>query len=92
MAVGDGGRQPYARSVQQESLEYDEFRQPDVNGDNVISKPEVRTCFLASIESESDTIGRDFYGRFMVDFDSILLVGGCDWSIFMVDSCDSILF
>lgn len=38
--MGVGGR-PAGRSVQQDNIEYEEFRQPDVNGDNVISKLEV---------------------------------------------------
>lgn len=41
---GGGSRQPYTRTPQQDNLEYEEFRQPDVNGDNVISKLEVRVC------------------------------------------------
>lgn len=42
LGSGGGSRQPYARTPQQDNLEYEEFRQPDANGDNVISKKEVR--------------------------------------------------
>lgn len=46
-AYGGGGvgvGRPAGRSVHQDNVEYEEFRQPDVNGDNVISKQEVRTA------------------------------------------------
>lgn len=39
--TGMGGRMGGGRSAHQDSIEYEEFRQPDVNGDNMISKQEV---------------------------------------------------
>lgn len=43
-AYGVGGLgvgRPAGRTAHQDNVEYEEFRQPDVNGDNVISKQEV---------------------------------------------------
>ena len=45
---GVGTARPAVRTAHQDSLEYEEFRQPDANGDNVISKQEVRAAASAS--------------------------------------------
>lgn len=42
MGLGGGRGFGSGRSLAQDTIDYDEFRQPDVNGDNVISKSEVK--------------------------------------------------
>lgn len=46
--LGGGATSPKARSIQQDNMEYEEFKQPDTDGDNVISKTEVRCLVLWS--------------------------------------------
>ncbi|CAN0306734.1 unnamed protein product [Pylaiella littoralis] len=85
--IGGGGggstRQPYARSIQQDNIEYEEFRQPDVNGDNVISKPEFEKYILKYLSLYPDTADMDIprFEDFDLNHDGMVTFD--EWQIYL---------
>eukprot|EP00903_Cladosiphon_okamuranus_P009998 g9483.t1 len=80
---GAGSRQPYARTPQQDNLEYEEFRQPDVNGDNVISKKEFNQYIRTYVAMYPDTADADIprFEDFDLNHDGMVTFD--EWQIYL---------
>ncbi|CAM9878995.1 unnamed protein product [Scytosiphon promiscuus] len=74
---------PYARSAQQDNLEYEEFRQPDVNGDNVISKTEFNQYIRKYLALYPDTAPQDIpmFEEFDLNHDGMVTFD--EWQMYL---------
>eukprot|EP00752_Nemacystus_decipiens_P005689 g5149.t1 len=76
-------RQPYQRTVAQDNLEYEEFRQPDVNGDNVITKTEFNQYIRKYLTMYPDTPQADIprFEDFDINHDGVVTFD--EWQMYL---------
>ncbi|CAB1110459.1 unnamed protein product [Ectocarpus sp. CCAP 1310/34] len=81
--LGGGATRPKARSIQQDNMEYEEFKQPDTDGDNVISKTEFYQYIRKYLSLYPDTAEMDIPLFEDFDLNSDGVVSFDEWQMYL---------